>query len=63
MPRVSSTAIDRVEWANNVLTIWFDSGGRYDYPGVPERLYLGLIAANSKGSFFNQYIRGRFGSR
>ncbi len=60
MPRVSSTAIDRVEWEAGRLTIWFDSGRRYDYFLVPERIYSGLMSAESKGRFFNQHIRGKF---
>jgi hypothetical protein len=60
MPSVRSTAIDRVEWTAGKLTIWFDKSGRYDYFGVPEHVYRGLLRAESKGRYFNQFIRGRF---
>jgi hypothetical protein len=60
MPSVNSTAIDRVEWAGGRLTIGFDGGGRYDYFGVPEHVYTGLMVAQSKGRYFNQYIRGKY---
>lgn len=60
MPKVSSTSIDRVEWTAGKLTIWFDSGGRYDYFGVPEHVYTGLLRAESKGRYFNQFIRDRY---
>lgn len=60
MSRVISTAIDRAEWSAGRLTIWFDSGGRYDYFDVPEQVYVGLMRAESKGRYFNQNIRGRY---
>ncbi|WP_408642420.1 KTSC domain-containing protein [Sinorhizobium chiapasense] len=44
-------------------TIWFvESGGPYDYYGVPERIYIGLIKARSAGTYFNDYIRDRYSS-
>lgn len=60
MPKVSSTAFDRVEWTAGKLSIWFDKGGRYDYFGVPEHVYTGLLHAESKGRYFNQFIRDRY---
>jgi len=32
----------------------------YAYSGVAPELFRDLLCATSKGSFFNQYIRGRF---
>lgn len=42
------------------LRIDFRDGSRYAYSGVPVQLFLDLIAAPSKGAFFNHRIRGRF---
>ena len=53
MPSVNSSAIGRIEWSNEVLSIWFHESGRYDYYNVPEELYDRFLAASSKGSFLN----------
>jgi hypothetical protein len=42
------------------LELDFRDGTRYAYTGVPPNLYLDLLRADSKGSFFNRHIRGRF---
>ena len=42
------------------LELDFRDGTRYTYTGVPPNLYLDLLRADSKGSFFNRHIRGRF---
>ena len=61
MPFVNSSAIARIEWEAGVLSIWFHGSGRYDYPGVPHGLYLAFLAAPSKGQFYNDHIRDKFG--
>ena len=64
MPYVQSSAIRRIEYddARGVLQIWFqESGGPYNYPGVPRSLYERFLNASSKGSFFNDHIRDRYG--
>ncbi|WP_165219543.1 KTSC domain-containing protein [Affinirhizobium pseudoryzae] len=65
MPFLRSSAIRRAEYmsATRILRIWFvESGGPYDYYGVPESVYLGLINARSAGEYFNSYIRDRYSS-
>lgn len=65
MPYLRSTAISRVEYneANSTMSIWFvESGGPYDYYGVPERVYLGIFKAASAGTYFNLYIRDKYSS-
>ncbi|WP_423228379.1 KTSC domain-containing protein [Rhizobium tumorigenes] len=65
MPLLRSSALARVEYnsGSRTLAIWFvESGGPYDYYGVPEIVYLGLLRASSPGSFFNQNIRDRYRS-
>ena len=61
MPLVNSSAISRIEWEDGKLSIWFHDTGRYDYYGVPEALYNRFLASRSKGTFFNQHIRDRYG--
>ncbi|MBE0539024.1 MAG: KTSC domain-containing protein [Ignavibacterium sp.] len=39
------------------LEIEFLNGGLYQYINVPERIYNGLMAASSHGSYFDQYIK------
>ncbi|MBV0892143.1 KTSC domain-containing protein [Paracoccus sp. Z118] len=60
MPYVESSAIRRIEWSGDVLSVWFRSGDRYDYDGVPERVYRGFLAAGSHGAFFSHYVRDRY---
>ncbi|HBM88829.1 MAG: KTSC domain-containing protein [Parvibaculaceae bacterium] len=63
MPYVSSSAISRIEHNAEtlVLTIWFtESGGPYDYYGVPKSLYERFLSASSPGTFYNQYIRDQY---
>jgi hypothetical protein len=42
------------------LQLDFCDGARYVYCGVAPELFRNLLGATSKGSFFNQYIRGCF---
>jgi hypothetical protein len=53
----------RVEYdaAGRRLDIWFNGTGRYSYFGVPASAYAGLLAASSKGGYFNDHIRDRSG--
>ena len=39
------------------LQLDFRDGSRYVYSSVPPDLFRGLLAATSKGCFFNQHIR------
>jgi hypothetical protein len=40
-----------------VLEIEFKSGGIYEYSGVPQSVYDGLMNAASKGKYFYRYIK------
>lgn len=42
------------------LEIEFHSGGVYQYFNVPESVYVGLLHAASKGSYFHEQIRDRY---
>lgn len=43
-----------------LLHLEFRDGSLYCYFGVPGDIYDGLLAANSKGNYFNRQIRGTF---
>ena len=45
---------------SSVLEIQFQTGSVYQYVGLPESVYRALLAAGSKGSFFNANIKGTF---
>jgi hypothetical protein len=49
--------------ASRMLEVEFHSGGLYDYSGVPETIYQGLMRAASKGSYFQDHIKGRYPDR
>jgi hypothetical protein len=54
---LATIAYDRTR---NLLQLEFSSRALYQYFGVPATVYEGLLHAPSKGSYFNQAIRGRF---
>ena len=60
---LNSSAISAVNYnfTTKTLTVWFVGGGQgYDYYGVPESVYNGLMNASSKGRYFNVYIRVQY---
>lgn len=62
MPAIDSSAIVAIDHdpAGGTLGIRFVSGIRYVYAGVPESIYAALLAAPSKGGYFNAAIRDRY---
>jgi hypothetical protein len=54
---LASAAFDT---AAGLLELEFRSGALYRYFSVPPSLYRDLLAADSKGRFFNRFIRDRF---
>ena len=59
---VESTALATVGYDEARERLQVEFGGRaiYHYFGVPAAVCQGLLTALSKGSYFNQAIRGRF---
>jgi hypothetical protein len=59
---VESTALATVGYdeARELLQVEFCGRAIYYYFGVPAAVHQGLLAAPSKGSYFNHAIRGRF---
>jgi len=43
--------------STSTLEIEFNSGGIYQYYGVPQEIYEGLMNAGSKGTYFHQNIK------
>ena len=60
--RLISSAVKAVDYNPETghLKLWFPDNGPYSFYRVPERIYYGLINAYSKGSYYNNHIRGRY---
>lgn len=59
---LSSTSLAKAIYDDRLsrLRIHFRDGTIYDYTGVPQALFQALLAAPSKGLFFNRHIRDHF---
>ena len=59
---VESTALGTVAYdeSRELLQVEFSSRVIYQYFGVPAAVHEALLGAPSKGSYFNESIRGRF---
>ncbi|MEK7393021.1 MAG: KTSC domain-containing protein [Fibrobacterota bacterium] len=59
---VSSSNLSSVGYdpGTQTLEVAFHHGGIYQYYGVPESIYRGLISAASKGSFLDSRIKGAY---
>ena len=59
---VESTTLATVGYddALGILQLEFRNGAIYQYFGVATATYEALLNALSKGSYFNQFIRGHF---
>ena len=59
---VNSTMLASVAYdpSESILRLEFRDGAIYRYIAVPSDVHRGLLAAESKGSFFNHLIRNRF---
>jgi KTSC domain len=62
MPAVDSSAIQRIDYdaAARELSITFAGGNVYRYFSVPRSVYQSFLQSDSKGLFFNVYIRDRY---
>jgi len=63
--RVSSSNLHSVGYdlQSKSMEIMFLGGGIYQYSGVTEDRYRGLMCAGSKGSYFASYIKDRYPTR
>jgi hypothetical protein len=63
--RVESATLSAVGYDSErrLLELEFDNTSVYQYFDVPAEVPAELLAAHSKGRFFNQRIRGRYAYR
>jgi hypothetical protein len=56
---VDSSTVDAVAYdeASSMLGVRFKSGGEYEYFGVPESVYRGILAAPSAGKYFQTHVK------
>lgn len=57
-----SSTIDAVDYDPKTqrLTVKFKSGGSYDYAGVSQAAYDGMLSAKSVGSYVHTHIKPHF---
>lgn len=62
MIRVSSSAIRAIGYdaTTRSMKITFTEGHTYDFCGVPEGVFNGLLHASSKGRYYNDHIRDQY---
>jgi KTSC domain len=58
--QVNSTAIRAVGYDGYRLTVEFQNGRTYDHPGVPGWVFEEFIRSSSKGTYYNEHIRGKY---
>lgn len=63
--RVSSSNISSIGYdpESQTLEIEFHDGSIYQYDGVPQSIYDGLMSASSHGQYLHQYIKDRYRHR
>jgi hypothetical protein len=42
------------------MRIKFKQGDTYNFCRVPENIFLGLLSATSKGTYYDRYIKDKF---
>ena len=64
MISVRSSVISAIDYDGDLLILYikFTSGSVYKYYRVPETVFIGLLEARSKGTFFNSRIKERYRS-
>lgn len=60
--KVSSSNLSAVGYNSfqMILEIEFNDGAVYQYFGVPQNVYYGLMSATSHGKYFHAYIRNNY---
>jgi hypothetical protein len=59
---ISSSAVAAVGYdaASRKMRIRFVAGETYDFCDVPQSVFEGLLAARSKGRYYNEHIKDRY---
>jgi hypothetical protein len=60
MQKVTSSNIESVGHDAETLRIKFTTGAEYDYQGVSEETFRGMLGAESVGRYFAANIRGKY---
>lgn len=62
MTSVNSSAISAIGYdpQSRKMKITFVQNHTYDFCGVPQQVFDGLLRASSKGSYYNDYIKDRY---
>lgn len=55
--QVQSSNLASIGWEHDVLEVTFKNSGTYVYAGVPRAEFDALMAAESKGSHFQKFVR------
>ncbi len=63
MVPVQSSNVESIGYQPNELHVRFRAGGHYVYDGTNAELHQALLAAESKGRFIGQHLKGKFTSR
>ena len=61
MQKVDSSNLSKIGYDSEqeLLVVEFVKGGRYEYKGVPAKIFETIMNAPSKGSAFHRYIKSR----
>ena len=58
---VNSSSIRAVDYDGNNLFVQFHTSDTvYDHPGVPPSVFDEFMREESKGTYYNQHIRGKY---
>lgn len=60
MKPVVSSNISSIGYDYGTLHVKFHSGGLYRYVNVPPNIYHNLMSASSHGTYYNEYIKGKY---
>ena len=62
MVAIRSSSLTQVAYDchQSILRVQFRDGTAYEYEGVPLQTHLDLLQADSKGGYFNRYIRNLY---
>ncbi len=60
MHHVVSSNLYAIGYGDNSLVIEFNSGGIYEYYGVPFEVFCELLNASSHGKYFSNFIKNRY---
>ena len=58
MLKCDSSNINEFGWKDDTLTVIFKHGVAYQYYKVPEKVFVDMQAAESKGKFLNAFVKG-----